>query len=219
MYTLMQERADDLTEAVLCCSRIPAPVVELRYYRSRVKRVRKQSDPQFIEGETGADFALVLDVNFPSILQAQRSVLGQAKILDRSTLALDDEQLEQILRVGGPESAAYLIWGENQSPTVLSAENVATFTRTQGASYLNSNILPFGQPLSEFFSEVFIGLWFGRDYDAKKEGEDPPETSIAILYHFLHMGVPPPNVVYFVLRVGTRLGVRPGVYVNDVIDL
>src|SRR6185369_7794365 len=61
MYSVMQERASDLTEAVLCCSRIPDPVVELRYYRSRVKRSTKKPDPQFIEGETGADFALVLD--------------------------------------------------------------------------------------------------------------------------------------------------------------
>ena len=82
MYTLMQERQDEMTKAVLCCSRIPDPVVELRYYRSRVKRSKKQPDAQFIEGETGADFALVLDINFPGILQAQRSVLGQAKILD-----------------------------------------------------------------------------------------------------------------------------------------
>lgn len=219
MYTLMQGRQDDLTKAVLCCSRIPDPVVELRYYRSRVKRSKKQPDAQFVESETGADFALVLDVSFPGILQAQRSVLGQAKILDGSSIALDDQQLEQILRVAGPESAAYLIWGENQGPTVVSAENIAASRRTQRAGRLPNSILPFGRPLSEFFSEAFIGLWFGKDYTPEKAGENPPKTSVAILYHFLHMGVPPPNVVSFGIMSGKLLGVRPGVYVNDVVDL
>jgi hypothetical protein len=147
MYTLMQERVNDLTHAILRCSKIPAPIVELRYYRSRIKRGRKQSNAQFIEGETGADFALVLDVNLPNVLQAQRSVLGQAKILDGSSLALDNEQLERILQVGGPESAAYLVWGKKKLPSVLSAENVAAFIRTQGGSYLSTRILPFARPI------------------------------------------------------------------------
>lgn len=219
IYTLMQERSDDLTKKVLCCSKIPDPVVELRYYRSRVKRSKEQLGVQFIEKETGADFVLIIDINFPGTFQAQRSVLGQAKILVKDNLVIDNKQLQQLLRVGGPESAAYLIWADDQLPTVITAENIAAFVRTQGANTLRRNIFAFGQPLSEFFSEAFIGLWFGKDYDAKKENENPPETSIAILYHFLHQGVPPPNVVYFGLMSSQKAGIRPGVYIRDVVDL
>ena len=219
IYTVMQEREADLTEAVLCCSKIPDPVVELRYYRSRVKRSGEQPKAQFVEGETGADFALVLNVSFPNVLQAQRSILGQAKILDRASTQINSDQLKQILRVGGPESAVYLLWGGDQPPTVVSAENVDAFTRTQGRSNLNGRILPFGQPLSEFFSEAFLGLWFGKDYDPVREKENPPATSIAVLYHFLHRMVPPPNVVYLGVMSAQQSGLRPGVYVNDIQDL
>jgi hypothetical protein len=219
MYALMQERTNDLSKAVLCCSKIPDPVIELRYYRSRVKRSKNKSQPQFIEKETGADFALVLDVNFPGILQAQRSVLGQAKILKSSAAIIDDYQLERILQIAGPESAAYLIWGENQSPIIISAENIASMIKTQGSRNINRSILPFGLPLSEFFLESFVGLWFGRNYNPEKENERPPETSIAILYHFLHMGVPPPNVIYLGILSGNNFNIAPGLYINDVKDL
>jgi hypothetical protein len=219
MYTLMRDRQEELSRVVLCCSSIPDPVVELRYYRSRVKRSKTQTGPQFIEGETGADFALVLDVSFPDILRAQRSVMGQAKILEGPSVRLDDDQLDQIIRVAGSESAAYLIWGQNQAPIVVSAENIAALRRTQGVSRLSNSVLRFGRPLSEFFSEAFIGLWFGKDYTPEKAGEAPPKDSVAILYHFLHMGVPPPNLVYFGMTSGRLLGIRPGVYVNEVVDL
>ena len=58
LYTLMQVNQDDLTKALLCCTRIADPVIEIRYYRSVPRRSQKRGGPQLVESETGADFAL-----------------------------------------------------------------------------------------------------------------------------------------------------------------
>lgn len=219
MYALMQAGQRDLSNALLCCSRVPNPVVELRYYKSRVRRKKGGAKSQFVEKETGADFALTLRVDLPGVLQAERSVLGQAKILGRPSVELDIEQLDLLLKVAGAESGAYLLWHTDLSPTVVTAENVTSHTRTHGKDRLYPGLCELGQSFSDFFSETFLGLWFGKDYDPVKEGEHPPASSIPILYHFLHRGLPPPNVVYFGLGSADQMQLPPGVYVTDVTDM
>jgi hypothetical protein len=219
MYTIMQQRQEELSSALLCCSRIPDPVVELRYYRSQVRRDRQAERPQFVEKETGADFALALRVDLPEVLQAERSVLGQGKRLSPPSADLNVGQLRDLLDAAGPESAVYLLWEIDFPPTVVSAENVSSHARTKGKDRLYPDIAEFGQSLSDFFCESFLGLWFGRDYDPVKEGVRPPANSIPILYHFLHRSVPPPNVVYLGIGSGKRMRVRPGVYVSRITEI
>lgn len=219
VYTLMRERQKELTDNLLCCSRVHDPVIELRYYKSKVKRSQNSKNPQFIESETGADFALALRIDLPGILRIERSVLGQAKVLDKKSTPINEDQLETILSVGGAESATFIIWGTHTSPVVISADNIASFCQTQNTMRLNSSVLPLGKPLSEFFCDAFISLWFGKSYDPEKEGDKPPSSSIPVLYHFLHRGNPPPNVVYFGIMSGRRLNIPPGVYVHDRVDI
>jgi len=219
IYTLMRGRQQELTEHLLCCSKVRDPVVELRYYRSPVRRSRSIKSPQFIESETGADFALTLQIDLPDILQAERSVLGQAKVLDSPSAQFNEDQLNKLLDVGGPESATYMLWRADYPPTIVSAENIESHIRTQGASRLGPLVFTLGKPLAEFFCDGFLGLWFGKDYDPKKECEEPPPESIGILYHFLHRGTPPPNVVHFGLSSRRELRVRPGVYIDDIVDI
>lgn len=216
LYTLLASNQRELTRCLLCCSKIPEPILILRYYRSRVRRRQGMADAQFIESETGADFALCLQVDLPGMLQTQRMVLGQAKILDRHSSALNDEQLGKLLAAGGPEAATYLVWGSDIFPTVVSAENIASFARTQRANRLTQQVVDLGKPLSEFICDAFLSLWFGREYRPEKEGESPPPNSIGVLYHFLHAGPPPPNVVFLGLTSSNRLVAPPGVYVEEM---
>ena len=169
IYTLMQERQNELTEHLLCCAKVSDPVIELRYYRSRIRKDKTSGDKQFVEKETGADFALTLGINLPGILQAERSVLGQAKVMKLPSIELDVNQMKTLLNVGGPESAAYLLWSTDHYPCVISAENVAAHIRTQGMDRLYPNLFTLGQSLQDFFCDAFIGLWFGKDYDPKRK--------------------------------------------------
>jgi hypothetical protein len=218
-YTLMQERHQQLTRHLLLCSKIPDPVVELRYYRSRRKRDQSAKDPQFVEKETGADFALTLNIDLPGVLQAERSVLGQAKIITPPSSSLDIHQLNNLLRQAGSESACYLLWQVNRGPVVVTADNVVAHVRNENSKRLYSSLLNLGQPLADFFCNAFIGLWFGKDYEPTKYGEKPPQRSIPILYHFLHRNAPPPNVAYFGLSTHQRTQIPAGVYVNEIVDI
>ena len=220
MYTLMQERRRELTKNLLCCSKIKDPVVEIRYYRSRVKRTKTSERPQFIESETGADFALAIEVDLPGVIQVSRSILGQAKIIDNNESTLiDKEQLDNLIETAGPESAAYILWGSKDRPTVLSANNVSAYLTTNNSLRINSSTLSLGMKLSEFFCESFLSLWFGKDYNSEKEGENPPKKSIPVLYHFLHRGNTPPNVIFFGISSGNKLGLSPGVYIDKQTDI
>ena len=219
IYTLMEDRRDELSSHLVCCSRIPDPVVELRYYRSRAKRDKSEGDPQFVEKETGADFALTLGIDLPGVLEAERSVLGQAKIIGSPSSALDIRQLDTLLAVAGSESACYLVWRADRSPIVVTADNVAAHLRGYGKNRLHPGLFSLGQSLADFFCNAFLGLWFGKHYDAKKLREKPPSRSVPILYHFLHRSVPPPNVVYFGLSTQGKTRLPPGVYVSGVVDI
>lgn len=106
-FTLMKTREDDLTKALLCCSRVKDPIMEFRYYRSVPRRSRKRKSPQLVEGETGADFALTLGAEVPGEISADRSVFGQAKIIDNQSIPISAQQLDTLLSFAGPESATY----------------------------------------------------------------------------------------------------------------
>lgn len=213
LFTIMQQNTDELTEALLCCSKVPDPVLMLGYYRSRIRRSRTSADPQFIESETGADFALTLEVDLPNVLRANRSVLGQAKIIGPKPISIKKDQLRMILKVAGPESGAYLVWDEDTTPTIISAANIATHCRLHDKDLIDTSLLPVGKPLAEFLCDVFLALWFGRDYDPVLEGDKVPSGSIGVLYHFLHSAVPPPNVLYMGVASAKKHQTKPGVVV------
>jgi hypothetical protein len=219
IYTLLQSRQAGLTRLLLRSTDLRDPVVELRYYRSKVRRTRQGARAQFVEAETGADVAFALKVDLPGVLKAERSVLGQAKILSNNGAVIEPEQLQHLRAVAGPESATYLLWGDDAPPVVVSAENIAAAVRTTGSHRFDTTLLRAGKPLSEFFCESFVGLWFGKDYEAQRAQDRPPKDSIGVLYHFLHRGAPPPNVVFFGLQSARQVNVAPGVYVREVVDI
>ena len=84
---------------------------------------------------------------------------------------------------------------------------------------MKPQIASLGQSLAEFFCDAFVGLWFGKDYDPDREGESPPPQSIPILFHFLHRGAPPPNIVHFGVGDADVMGSSPGVYVSEITDI
>jgi len=110
------------------------------------------------------------------------------------------------------------VWGVDISPVIITADNIDFYCRTQETMHLNSSVISIGKPISEFFCDAFISLWFGKSYLPEKERDDPPSNSISVLYHFLHKGNPPPNVVYFGIESGHQLGMQPGVYVSEIVD-
>ncbi len=219
LFTAMRERQKELTENLLCCSMIPKPIVELRYYRSKIRRSQQNELPQFIERETGADFALTINVNLPKLLNSQRSILGQAKIMGSNGIKLDEDQLKQLLSIAGPESAAYMIWSSEVRPFVVTGVNVDSSIRKGSAGNDTLGLLMLGKPFTEFFCDLFLGLWFGKEYNPEEQEYSPPPNSISILYHFLHRNTPPPNVVYFGISSAKGTKYKPGFYVDNITDI
>ena len=219
IYSLMRASQDSLSKALLCCSKIEDVVLEFRHYRSVRRRLKRRKRAQLVEDLTGADFGLTLEVNVPDEILADRSVLGQAKLVDGSAIPIDRMQLNDILRFAGPESATYLIWGGGNKPVVVSAENIRTLSRVSTTNRMHVEILRYGKPFEEFLIESFVGLWFGRDFDHKSVGVPIPDTSPTALYVMLHLGPPPPNVVHLSIGTSRSRNRTPGVYVNETIDL
>lgn len=218
-YSQLQAASGDLTEALLCCSKIGDPVLELRHYQSVRRRNSKRKRPQLVENVTGADFALTLEVDVPGDIRADRSVLGQAKLIDDGGIPIARMQLDSILQSGGPESATYLMWGCENRPVVVSAENVRSLSRVNGTNRLDMGILRFGKPFAEFLIEAFIGLWFGRDFDRSRTDTSVPHDSPAALYAMLHIGPPPPNVIHLGIGTSQSRDLPPGVYVTETVRL
>jgi len=219
LYTLMQTNQAHLSQALLCCSRIRDVVIDLRYYRSVPRRSRKRGGPQLVETETGADFALTLQAAVPDEIRADRSVLGQAKLVDDQSIPIPTQQLNSLLEFAGSVSGVYLLWGEDHSPVVVTAENIKTLARGQGTNRLRHEVLQYGKPFAEFLVDMFVGLWFGKDFIREEIRQRIPSKSPTALYVMLHMGAPPPNVLH--LDIGSSRGRdrAPGVYVQDILDL
>ena len=217
LYTLMQAQQADLTKALLCCTRAPDPVVEIRYYRSVPRRSRKRGGPQLVETETGADFALTLQVEVPGEIAADRSVIGQAKLVDDRSIPIPAQQLETLLEFAGSVSAVYLMWGPGRAPAVVTAENIRTLARLGGTNRLRPEVIRYGKPFGEFLVDMFLGLWFGKDFVRKEIRKRIPQNSPTALYVMLHMGAPPPNVIHFGISSGRTRDRQPGVCVQEEI--
>jgi len=195
-------------------------MVEIRYYRSVPRRSHKLGGPQLVESETGADFALTLEVQVPGEISADRSILGQAKLVDKASFPIPSYQLEMLLKVAGPESGAYLMWGPGQDPYVLTAENIRTLSRISKTNRLQPSVIPYGKPFAEFLVDMFLGLWFGKDFVRQNVPARIPKNSPTALYVALHMGAPPPNVVHFSIGSRRRGEDRiPGIYFRKLYNL
>lgn len=218
-FTQMQMKQDELTKALLCCSKVQQPVLEIRYYRSVPRQSRKRRNPHLVESETGADFALTLQVDVPDDIFAERSVFGQAKLIDDQSIPIGAHQLNTLLSFAGPESATYLMWGPRYSPTMITAENIKTLGRIKKTNRLNEDVLRYGKPFAEFLVESFIGLWFGKDFDRVTIGKPIPKDSPTALYMTLHAGTPPPNVLHLGISSSRSRQLEPGVYVSNVINV
>jgi hypothetical protein len=215
----MQTQQAELTKALLCCSRVKDPVIEVRYYRSTPRRSRKRGDPQLVESETGADFALTLQVAVPDEVKADRSVLGQAKLVDDESVPIPIQQLNNLLEFAGSVSGVYLLWGPGQSPAVITADNIKTLARARGTNRLRPEILRYGKPFAEFLVDMFLGLWFGKDFVRDEIRKRIPANSPTDLYVMLHMGVLPPNVIHFDIASSRGRDRAPGVYIQEITDL
>jgi len=213
LYALMQTQQAELTKALLCCARVKDPVIEIRYYRSAPRRSRKRGGPQLVESETGADFALTLSVT------ADRSVLGQAKVVDDESVPIPAQQLNSLLEFAGSVSGVYLLWGPGQLPSVITADNIKTLARTTGTNRLRPDVLRYGKPFAEFLVDMFMGLWFGKDFVRSEIRKRIPPNSPTALYVMLHMGTPPPNVFHFDISTSLNRDRAPGVYIQEMINL
>ncbi|MCZ7568866.1 MAG: hypothetical protein M5U01_09805 [Ardenticatenaceae bacterium] len=72
----------------------------------------------------------------------------------------------------------------------------------------------FTRPFTDYVVDDFLGLWHGVDFHAKEHDEAPPEGSLPVLYHLLHAGPPPPNVVYFGFTDAQSPDLPQGFYAN-----
>ena len=218
-FSLMHENQAELTKALLCCSKIEDPVMEIRYYRSVPRRSRRQRNPQLVESETGADFAITLQANVPNKILADRSVFGQAKIIDNSGIQISGQQLDALLSFAGQESATYMMWGHEHSPTMITAQNIKTLGRIREKNRLSVDVLRYGKPFAEFLIESLIGLWFGKDFDRALIRQKIPKDSPPALFMALHVGAPPPNVLHLGVSSSNSRNLRPGVYISEVINM
>ena len=191
-------------------------MIEYRYYQSR--RRSKTGETRFVEKETGADFALTVSVDLPGVVETQRSILGQGKVVRGATTPVDRKQLERLLTVAGSESALYFLWGVWVNPYFVTAQNISCAIGNSTSEVLPEDIAALGRGLGEFLCDEFIGLWFGRLYVDERDGPAPRGT-IGVLYQFLHQSSPPPNVVYFGISSSERRNVPPGMYVLDRKDI
>src|SRR5262249_1273563 len=160
----------------------------------------------FVEKRTGADFALTLSVSLKNIAETQRHVLAQVKLIEqRGTIRLDSSQLAKLDEAAGGELGLYAVWGEGTPPSVATVANLKAVLRASGGtnSVKASSLLRFSRPLSEYITDEFLGLWHGADFYSRQYKETPGPESIPVLFHFLHMGAPPPNTAYFGLSQAT----------------
>jgi len=219
VFTLFRTYEADLTRALLCCSRLQDPVIEMRYYRSVPRRSSRRGGPQLVESETGADFALTLEVAVPGEIAADRSVLGQAKLVDLYSVPIPASQLEKLLGFAGPESGVYMMWGPNQQPSMVTAQNIRTLARVNGSNRLRSQVASYGKPFAEFLVDMFFGLWFGKDFVRAAIPKRIPKNSPTALFAMLHLGTPPPNVVHFGITSSKARDLPAGVHVQEIIEL
>jgi len=229
IFLRLQQYKHQLTDFLNQDSLIPQLKVEFRYYRSHTRRNSTDRPvQQFVEKETGADFAFTLCVDLPNVAFTQRHVLAQAKLIKSSKLRVDLEQLATLNQAARGELGLYTIWGETHPPAVITVANMKaairsvtgrrSFTDTfEGGSELRLNwetIERFSRPLADYAVDEFLGLWHGADFYPEEYDENPPSGSIPILYHHLHMGTPPPNTIYFGFSQVQQDGETPGFYAH-----
>lgn len=220
LFSLLGHCERELSESLRCCSKIPDVYMEIRYFRSVSRRSKQRQRPQLVESETGADFALTLEVNIPHHIHTNRSVLGQAKLADPTGVPIAEKQLADLLATAGPESALYMMWGDAVEARLVTAVNVQTLARDEDTDLLSGSVLGFGRTFSEFLCELFLGLWFGKEWDRSSFGDDVPDKSPTALYAMLHGGPPPPNVIH--VGIGSASSEErfpPGVHIAPLRDL
>lgn len=215
-FVSLRNQESVLTRYLLEDSLVPHLVVEFRYYRSKRRRNSRDRRIQFVEAETGADFACSLMINLPNIANTQRHVLAQAKLVKSARIRLDAQQLTTLEEATGGELGLYAFWGEGILPPVVTIANLkAVLKASKGVVTINA-LQRFARPLSDSIVDDFLGLWHGADFHSRDYEETPPPQSPPVLYHLLHGGEPPPNTVYFGISDANILGVRPGFHVTGV---
>ncbi|MCX7049613.1 MAG: hypothetical protein NTX50_29525 [Candidatus Sumerlaeota bacterium] len=207
IFTMLRTEEHRLSQLLITDSKICDLRVEFRYFRSCRRKNHHDKRIQFIESETGADFALGLMVDLKDIACAQRHVLAQVKLIKNGAIRINRNQLDLLERSAGGEQGLYAMWGEANSPNVVTVANMKAVMRAASCGVRANAIKRFGRALSDYVVEDFLGLWHGADYYANEYGDHPPTQSPPVLYHLLHGGEPPANVSYF------------GIYNTNLFDL
>lgn len=202
-----------LSQALRQDSAVPDLCVEFRYYRSRRRSNYQDRRIQFVESETGADYALALLVDLKNIAHIQRHILAQVKLIKAGSVRVNQPQMRLLEESAGGEFGLYTIWGEETSPFGITVANMKGVIRATSGRPRASHLQKFGRQFADYVLDDFLGLWHGVDFHAQEYGETPPEKSRPVLYHLLHQGEPPPNVAYFGVQNATPNGIQPGFYV------
>jgi hypothetical protein len=196
----MKNRQQELTNLLKEGSDIDNLYFEFRYYRSKVRRNRQKTQPQFAENETGADFAIALRSDLYSVSLAQRHVLAQAKLIENNKIRINQEQLTRLEEHEGSENSLYMFWGESEPPVVATVANVKAMIRASEnrTAFEWDQMKPFTRLLADYVVDGFLGMWHGVDfYSLGIDEDEAPKGSPPVLYNLLHRSTPPPNVVYF----------------------
>lgn len=214
LFTTFRNRQPELSGYLVADSAIENLVVEFRYYRSRRQRNHRDDRVQFVEQETGADFALAQLVYLEDIAVVQRHVLGQAKLIEGTRIRIDRTQIATLRQAAGGELGVYALWGSGNSPRVVTIANVKGVINATSGPVTIDRVDRFTRPLADYIVDDFLGLWHGVDFHPEEyPKEDAPAESPAVLFHFLHGGTPPRNTAYFGMYRTMKFGQMPGFHV------
>jgi hypothetical protein len=121
------------------------------------------------EHELGADFAVLVELNWHHRIHAERFSLFQAKLFKRNSATIEKEQLEKLRdfseesyylfyndKVQGPKVIPYTIPARNVEALLVGLKCKKTLSREA--------IIPFALDFDTVVTDHLISLWEGEDH-------------------------------------------------------
>lgn len=120
------------------------------------------------EHQLGADFAVLVELNLPNYIYAERFSLFQAKLFDHNSTKIEKEQLERLRNF--TEESYYIFYndrvqGPKSVPYVLRARNIEAILagRRSKTTLFRQAVVLFSLDLDIVLADHLISLWEGED--------------------------------------------------------
>jgi hypothetical protein len=142
---------------------LKAPPFHGSFYFDYVEATKSQ------EHQLGADFAILVELNLPNCICAERFSLFQAKLFDHNSTTIKKEQLE-VLR-NFTEESYYIFYNDKVQgpiviPYVLRARNIEAILagRKNKTTLFRQAVVPFALDFDTVLVDHIISLWEGEDH-------------------------------------------------------